>query len=132
MVVSEFINLYLQYIESCNQITMLLIFILKISKSKLLTKISIAKSDIINKLGGSNRKVDKAKNSLNNSKIWLKLTKSKNKSKRKDHNSICRVEVFISKTKAVFTKLRQVFIKALILYFLDLKYYIQLKRDIFS
>lgn len=43
-----------------------------------------------------------------------------------------KIDIFISKTRLVFTKLRNTFIEITILYYFDLKFYIQIKLDIFA
>lgn len=51
---------------------------LKTLKIKPIAKVSIVRNSIINEFVKSNSKVSKAKKSLSNSKIWLKLVKFKN------------------------------------------------------
>ena len=73
--------------------------------------------------------IDDGKDKDNEIRKNQKMSKSKKLSKSK---KIVRSDFLIPKTRLAFTKLRGVFVKALILYHFDPKHYIQVETSILS
>ena len=140
----KFTNFYRRFIHRFSQIALLLIIMLKISSTKLAKprKGGVGVGDD-SKARRDGSKLDRSK--LDRSKIdgievdrgeirenkvekkVQKMSKSKNLSKSK---KTVGSDFLILETRLTFTKLRQAFVKALILYHFDPEYHIQVKIDV--
>ena len=130
-----FANFYWRFIQGFSQVAAPLTLILKIS-STILAKL---KKDVVEIDGGSRARCNRSeldRSKIDSGKVDDKEVGDdeirKNFQKSSKSQKTVGSNFFTSRTRLVFTKLRQVFVKALIIYYFDLKRHIQIETDISS